>query len=128
MTRFRWVNMRNLSRRCRANYTAAACLYALAERVNSNQQRKQREHPAGDGEEITVLHTITFFRECESRCHRASLLALHYTGYEITAGGGVQASAAFALKVSLQSFGLGLKAEGLSSLGRKCNRHHAGLI
>ena len=33
---------------------------------------------------------------------------------------------AFTLKVSLQSFGLGLKAMELASLGRKCNRHHAG--
>lgn len=33
---------------------------------------------------------------------------------------------AFALKVPLQSFGPGLKAMGLASLGRKCNRHHAG--
>ena len=36
------------------------------------------------------------------------------------------ASCRFTLKVSLQSFGLGLKAMGLASLGRKCNRHHAG--
>ena len=32
------------------------------------------------------------------------------------------------LKVLLQSFGLGLKAAGLVSLGRKCRRHHAGLL
>ena len=30
------------------------------------------------------------------------------------------------MKVPLQSPGLGLKAMGLASLGRKCNRHHAG--
>ena len=32
------------------------------------------------------------------------------------------------MKVPLQSPGLGLKAMGLASLGRKCNRHHAGLL
>ena len=32
------------------------------------------------------------------------------------------------LKVPLQSFGLDHKATGLSSLGRKCSRHHAGLL
>lgn len=33
----------------------------------------------------------------------------------------------FTQKVPLQSSGLGLKVMGLASLGRKCNRHHAGL-
>ena len=37
------------------------------------------------------------------------------------------ASCRFTLKVLLQSFGLDHKATGLTSLGRKCNRHHAGL-
>ena len=32
------------------------------------------------------------------------------------------------LKVLLQSFGLGHKAAGLISLGRKCNRHHADYL
>ena len=37
-------------------------------------------------------------------------------------------SLSFALNAPLQSFGLGFKAMGLASLGRKCNRHHAGLL
>ena len=49
-----------------ALYTAASLLHALAERVNSEEQREQRKHPAGDGEEIVILHGITLFRMGES--------------------------------------------------------------
>ena len=41
-------------------------LYALAERINSEEQRNQRKHPAGYGDEIVVLHATTFFRIAES--------------------------------------------------------------
>lgn len=34
----------------------------------------------------------------------------------------------FTLKAPLQSFALGLKAMGLASLVRKCNRYHAGFM
>lgn len=46
--------------------TAASLLYALAERINSEKQRKQRKHPAGYGDEIVVFHATTFFRIAES--------------------------------------------------------------
>ena len=49
-------------------------LYALAEHVKSDQQRNEREQPAGNGEEVTVFHAITLFRMSESGRHRASLL------------------------------------------------------
>ena len=57
-----------------ALYTAASLLHALAERVNSEEQREQRKHPAGETDEVVVFHRITLFRNGKQGSHRASPL------------------------------------------------------
>ena len=89
-----------------------AALRDLGERKN----RLQKQSAFCVCTDILIQGTIT--------PHRRSKAALSPSSVRFT---GFSQLLFFTQKVPLQSSGLGLKVIGLASLGRKCNRHHAGL-